>query len=536
MKAAIAIALVAACALVLWRTSRAPDPGAREVAAATAPADESARDARAARGARAADEIAPSARGPADPALSALISKRIGDAVRRAATRAPKQVDASRVRVAVHAVEVGSRDDLVAIDADRAMRPASNMKLVTSAAALVLLGKDGRFETVFASSVPLLEGRLAGDLVVRAGGDPLYDHDAAGDLSRRFAALAADLRASGLVAIDGAIVLDEGDFSTPAPGPAWPAASERWKEYCALAGGFSANAGCLTATVRAREPGRPAAVSLAPRHHPYAEKKNVETTGARTALKVGVEVRNGVARVEGSIPKDVPEWSARCAVPDPVELFGAALAGALADEGIEVARGVVRERRPPRADERVLARLETPIADVMVPINTHSNNACADQLFLALGHAVEGDGTRAGGRAAVARALARLGVASEGLVQVDGSGLSRDNRVSARQITALIGAVLRLDARSARLFVDSLAVGAETGTLDDRMRGLSGRVHAKTGFIAGTSALSGLIDARDGRAIVFSILVEYPPVEGLNTSCWKPMQDAICADLAGWDG
>jgi D-alanyl-D-alanine carboxypeptidase len=61
-------------------------------------------------------------------------------------------------------------------------------------------------------------------------------------------------------------------------------------------------------------------------------------------------------------------------------------------------------------------------------------------------------------------------------------------------------------------------------------------VHAKTGFINGTSALSGFIDAHDGRTFAFSILVEYPPAGGLNQSVWKPMQDAICADIAGTSG
>ena len=84
----------------------------------------------------------------------------------------------------------------------------------------------------------------------------------------------------------------------------------------------------------------------------------------------------------------------------------------------------------------------------------------------------------------------------------------------------------------------SLAVGGSTGTLDGRMQDkkLAGRVHAKTGFIGGTSALSGFLDTLDGRTLVFSILVEYPPTEGLNKSCWKPMQDEICTELVESNG
>ena len=94
-----------------------------------------------------------------------------------------------------------------------------------------------------------MNGVLQGDLVVHAGGDPLYDRDAKGDVSKLLAPVVAGLRASGVTRIDGAIVLDEGAFQDPGPGPAWPSEKQRWQEFCALAGGFNANAGCLTAFV-----------------------------------------------------------------------------------------------------------------------------------------------------------------------------------------------------------------------------------------------------------------------------------------------
>jgi len=242
--------------------------------------------------------------------------------------------------------------------------------------------------------------------------------------------------------------------------------------------------------------------------------------------------------VEGSIPKSVPSWSTRFAAPDPVDLFGHALAGALQDHGIALKGGWKRAHAQLSGRWTELARISTPLAAVIDAMNTDSNNACADQAFLALGHARGGGGTREGGRAAVAKALERLGVPADGLVQVDGSGLSRDDRVTARQITALVDAVLRQDERTSKAFVESLALASESGTLDDRMRDpkLAGKVRAKTGFIAGTSALSGILETKDGRRLVFSILVEYPNADGLNRTCWKPMEDAICSELAGADG
>jgi len=193
-----------------------------------------------------------------------------------------------------------------------------------------------------------------------------------------------------------------------------------------------------------------------------------------------------------------------------------------------------RQREVPIGQE--LARLRTPLASVLGPINADSDNAVADQLFLALGAARAGAGTRAGGRQAVAAALEQLGVSDEGLVQVDGSGLSRDDRVTAEQLTGLLAAVLRLEAAPRSAFLDSLAVSGTSGSLEQRMTGpeLRGRVRAKTGWISGAGSLSGYVETSEGELLCFSILIQYPKVAGLNKYCWKPMQDEICAELAAW--
>jgi D-alanyl-D-alanine carboxypeptidase/D-alanyl-D-alanine-endopeptidase (penicillin-binding protein 4) len=474
-----------------------------------------------------------------DPALEGRVRSIVANALAKAAKESGGKVQPSEVTVAVHVRELAVPGDLVALHADRPLRPASNLKLVTTAAALALLGPDWSFDTRFVTQAAVANGRLEGDLVVRAAGDPLFDPELGGAVEPLLVPALDALRAAGVRTIAGDLVLDEGTFQPAAPGPAWPSDKEWWKEHCALAAGFSANAGCLTATVRTGDGGR-ASVAVEPRGHGLPEKLSVRTVGAKSALSIRVGARTGTVIVDGSIPRDVPEWSDRFAVADPVELFGAVLRASLAKHGVKLEGTVVRARRPPPlgAGERELARVSTPLCSVLGPINQDSNNACADQLFLALGHAAVGQGTRAGGRAATALALERLGLPAGDLVQVDGSGLSRDNRVGARQITALVDAVLRRDAESAELFLGSLAVGHASGTLDDRMKDprLAGRVHAKTGFINGTSSLSGVLDAADGRTLVFSILVEYPNHPGLNQSCWKPMQDALCLALVEGDG
>jgi len=181
-----------------------------------------------------------------------------------------------------------------------------------------------------------------------------------------------------------------------------------------------------------------------------------------------------------------------------------------------------------------LFTLRSPIAAALVPINQHSANAVADQLFLAVGARVSGSGTREAGARATARALEALGVSSSGLVQVDGSGLSRANRVTAEQVSALIAAVITGEPAGSRSWLDSLAVAGESGTLAERMLDspARGRVRAKTGWIRGTTGLAGVAETLAGDRLVFALLIEYPAeLGGLNTHAFKPMGDAVARVL-----
>ncbi|MFT5049709.1 MAG: D-alanyl-D-alanine carboxypeptidase/D-alanyl-D-alanine-endopeptidase (penicillin-binding protein 4) [Chlamydiales bacterium] len=467
----------------------------------------------------------------ARPPLRRGVETAIANAVVEAARRSKNKVSTGSATIAVCVVDAKTGRELVGIQADRPLRPASNLKILTTAAALVLLGSDASYETPIESRGSLQQGVLTGDLVARAGGDPLFRQNGDGGLEPWLDGLARELSHAGIRRVRGRLVLDEGSFEDPAPGPAWPSSREYWKDYCALAGGFSANAGCLTANVSATRSGSRADVAVRPRHHGLARRGEVETVGSKAALNVAVGATATAVTVRGKIPSSVKHWDARFAAPDPVALFGSAVVGGLAERGIEIEGGYVRQRSAPGG--KVVASMHSPISDSVIPILTHSNNAVADQLFLTLGLRVAGVGTRAGGAQAVGQALDQLGLERGGWKQVGGSGLSRDNRVSARQLCGLLQAARGVSGAARELFDRGMPIAGETGTLASRMRKsvARGRVHAKTGFINGTSALSGWLTTEAGRELIFSILVEYPTFEGLNTHCWKPMQDRICEEL-----
>ena len=464
-------------------------------------------------------------------ALEARVEACIAEAVQKARELAGPKFDGDEVVVAVHVQGLEDPRPLISRLAGRNLRPASNLKVLTTSAALLLLGADGEFVTPVEANGPIASGVLAGDLVLRAGGDPLYRDEGDGSIGPWLDELASQLAAHDVRSVEGQLLLDEGTFADPQPGPAWPSSNEYWKEYCALAGGFSANAGCLTATVFATSPGELARVQLEPRGHGLRRRGELRTGAKRSRLNVAVGANASGVTVRGSLPADVPRWTTRFAAPDPVALFGAAAVAGLAERGVAIAGGFGRARDVPSGTR--LGSITSPILSVIEPILKDSNNSVSDQLFLATGLQVVGQGTRAAGAQAVARALERLSIPTDGWSQVDGSGLSRDNRVSARQLCGLLREVLRTAPELAKRIEQAMPVAGESGTLKKRMRDsvARGRVHAKTGFINGTSGLSGWADTESGERLVFSILVAYPTFDGLNTRCWKPMQDRICEAL-----
>ncbi len=476
---------------------------------------------------------------PLRPAIDAVLEADLGAIVAEAVAcaAASSGVAPALVRVSVHASDRDTGEVVVARADEVPMRPASCLKLLTTAAALVLLGPDGSLVTGFDALGPIRSGAvgggvLEGDLVVRAGGDPIYAGPHAGEVAERLDAAAAALARLGITRIAGDLVLDLGSFPEPAPAPEWPDPTQHWQEYCALAAGLTVNAGILCTRVLPTSVGAPARIEVWPSPHGLATRYTTKTA-AGSVNDVRVGATHSAVTVAGEIGISLPEVTAEFAHPDPILMFASAWCAALERAGIALAGETRRARSVEPAGER-LYTLRSTLLSTLEPINAWSVNSVADQVFFATALQARGSATREAGHSAVASALERLGVSTSGFVQVDGSGLSRANRVSARQLAALLGAVLALDEKTRDAYLGSLAVAGESGTLVQRMRSgpARGRVFAKTGWIGGTSTLAGLVRSLDGCEYVFAVLVEYPAsASGLNTHCFKPMHDAIAERL-----
>ena len=194
------------------------------------------------------------------------------------------------------------------------------------------------------------------------------------------------------------------------------------------------------------------------------------------------------------------------AIQDPALGFGRALRRALTDAGVRISGPV---RRPRGGEYRngghLLARVQTRVREIIPTMLKSSQNQRAEMLFKHLGAVAAGEGSFAGGAKAVKSILARSGVDLTESVLADGSGLSRDDRLSALDVVGVLQAVWRSPLRAE--FQRALPYGGESaGTLRKRFGDLGRRVRAKTGTLSDASALAGYVTTRSGRTVVFAVL------------------------------
>lgn len=435
----------------------------------------------------------------------------------------------SRATVAVKIVALerpGGVAELFAANADKPLIPASNMKLITTSAALNVLGPDFKFRTLL-----LQRGR---DLVLIGDGDPSI-----GDASvlRKlgwtttsvFENWARELKKAGFASFDHLIV-DDSIFDEQFVHPRWPEDQLR-ASYCAQVAGLTLNGGCIEFQVSAPA-GRAASFTTDPPTQ-YVSVTNTCVGGERNAVVLNrTDGANRIA-LGGTCPSGGSSI-ALITVHDPAMYAATVLAETFSANGVRIAGPVLRDRTLRLAiardgEARLLAVHETALLQVITLTNKESKNPYAEALRKRSGAAVSGEsGSWANGAVAAGAFLKRMGVPESEFHLDDGCGLSRENRVSADALVR----VLQFNFASACRddFLASLPVGGEDGTLDERFKGaLRGRVFAKTGYISGVSALSGYLKARDGKWYAFSILMNGIPA-GSNWRA-KQIQEQIVAAI-----
>jgi D-alanyl-D-alanine carboxypeptidase/D-alanyl-D-alanine-endopeptidase (penicillin-binding protein 4) len=412
-------------------------------------------------------------------------------------------------------VEVKSLDTgrvLYERNARKLMMPASNMKIVTLATAAATLGWNYRFTTTLETAGTIENGTLTGDLIVRGSGDPTIntrDERA----TKLFDDWAAALRGLGITRIDGNIVGDDNAFDDEGLGAGW-AWDYLQYGYAAPVGALQYNENVAGLTV-APGPveGAPTVATLAPGAG-FRIINRAFTGAAGSAVTIDYRRRLDapVLEVNGSIPLDAKPLTREVAVVNPTIYFAQSLKDALSARGIEVsgtAEDADDQMNLPAPDARraIMQSPSPPLGEIATTMMKVSQNLYAETLLKASAAAAGGLGTTEGGRLVTRTLLDGWGIPASTYIQVDGSGLSRYDYVTADMLTTILEHVYR-DPSMHDGFTATLPIAGRDGTMRSRLKTTraEGNAAAKTGSIANVRTLSGYVRTRDGETLVFSML------------------------------
>lgn len=443
-------------------------------------------------------------------------------------------IDTTALTSARASVLVKSLDDgsvLFSKNADDLLNPASNVKLVTSAAALIKLGSDHRFETEFSTDDQVKDGR-AKVLYVHGGGDPTIT-------TERLYAMAGELVHAGLRREIGDIVLDDSYFADEGEVPGFDQETGD-RAYLAPAGALSLNWNSLTVYVRPADiPGGKASVEVEPMSD-FVSVTSAVTTGRRTqrnfviASNFDEKRARQIITASGVLPSQHAPWVIYKKIDHPALYFGATLKELLRQRGVKV-RGKIKMGVVPTSAKTLWVAQSETLDLVLKKLNKHSSNFIAEMLVKNIGAAVRGaPGTRENGLAVVEDVLENAGIPRGTYLMKNGSGLNDANRFSATQLVQLLGYMWERFPIMPE-YLSTLGIAARDGTLRYRFEGsdAAGRLRAKTGTLENVSALSGYVQAGGGERFIFSILVnDFAGRANLTAQAI----DALCVAIAASSG
>jgi D-alanyl-D-alanine carboxypeptidase/D-alanyl-D-alanine-endopeptidase (penicillin-binding protein 4) len=449
----------------------------------------------------------------------------------------------------IHVVNLRSGEVLYSRNPGHLFVPASNVKLLTTAAALEQLGPNYRYRTTVYADGPIEDGTLKGNLIVRGSGDPtIGGHEQRRDPTAVFRRWADSLQRRGITHITGSIVGDDTRIDETPLGQGWS-----WNDipyaYSAEIGGLVFNENTIDLQVEGRQVGQPARITWEPYRTDYVDVVNrSRTVPYREDEDDEYQRRMGTntIHVESRIHPNGQDAES-ITVSNPTRYFAHVLRSTLLQEGISVDGraadlGDAAYRVDyDRGDVRRVASYRSPaLSEIVRTLNHESQNLYAEQVLRTLAVEVPPEtdedlppGSAALGVQAVRETLVEADVDTSRVQLVDGSGLSRQNLVRPRSIVRVLQHMwLHDDPAVSSAFYDALPEGGRDGTLEYRFQGqvpAHRNVRAKTGTLSNMSSLSGFVTSGAGAPLAFSIICNHHVADSDQV---RDAQDVIVNALA----
>ncbi len=421
---------------------------------------------------------------------------------------------------------------------DKLFRPASNMKLFTTAAGLILLGSEYKFSTSLFMNGIMDGSILKGNLIIQGGGDPaISGRFFNGDIYKVFNDWADSLLAIGIDEIEGNIIGDDNLFDDVGLGSGWSWDYETYW-FSAPSGAISFNDNCVDILVSVDTITNRPKINIYPDTKYITLVNDVSVVSKDTAALIDVHRERGtnIINVFGTIRNGKDSIKTYATVNNPTQYAMVVLKEVLERKGIKV-KGYavdiddVEEVIDFSKMDQLFVHYSPPLKDIIKVINKNSQNFFAEQLLKTIGLEEEGYGTIENGVKAVSDLLNEMGINSESLVMVDGSGLSQLNLVSPRHLVSLLSYMFKSNYFIP--FYNSLPIAGIDGTLGTRMKGTraENQVRAKTGYLAFGRSLSGYAYTGDNEPIAFSIISNNFTVP---VKLAENIQDLVCLRLVNF--
>ncbi|MBI0327438.1 D-alanyl-D-alanine carboxypeptidase/D-alanyl-D-alanine-endopeptidase [Burkholderia plantarii] len=409
-------------------------------------------------------------------------------------------VPASAISVVVE--KIGARAPVVNWNGERPMLPASTMKLVTTYSGLAMLGADYRYRTsAWADGTVDPTGTLHGSLYIKGTGDPKLVPEELIDLVDK-------IRRAGIVNVDGALVLDK-TFFAPSTRDLPAFDDDTYAPYNVGPDPLLYAFKSLSFTVTPGDSGAVAIDVMPPLANLTIDNEVSEGGGSCAAAAaaarphLSTDANGGLtARFAGRFPQHCEPVTTNIAVLDHSQFFSQGFLALWRSTG-GTFNGRIVEGKVPSTARPVAVHHGPVLSSIVYDINKNSNNTMARNLFLSLG-AIEGKPPATPEQSAgVIRAfLAKSGIAMPELALDNGSGLSRDEHISAQSLAALLQAANASPV--AQPFVESLPIVGVDGTMKRRLTNqpVLGNAHIKTGTLRDVRAIAGYVASADGNSYV----------------------------------
>lgn len=440
------------------------------------------------------------------------------------------------------AVYVTDADGSVAADMNgtRPVIPASNNKLITTAAALSLLGPDYTCVTRFYVTGPITDGVLQGDLIVYGGGDPSisgrYQKDKR-DITAIMRHWADQLKAHGITKINGNIVADDSFFDDVYFHPNWYA-SERAEWYEAEVSALAFNDNCIDISWSAKDkvPGDKINYKIHPEtgYVDFVSEVTAVAKGRSTERYYKRDATSNRIVATGTLNVDSTKLDS-AAIHDGALFTVSVFRDVLKKQGIEVGGRPVKVRGAAASvpqSNNIFNYASPTLLTLCQTVNLNSQNFYTECVAKLLAKVRTGEGSYPAAMAVISDFYNQSGIYNVGHNPVDGSGLSNLNKVTGRQ---LVETLRYMDASALKQeWRSTLPQGHERGSLKGRFSGtdksVAKRIYGKTGLIGGVRSLSGFVVDAAGREVYYSIVLN--DLRGDNNGKAIPLIDKLAVELA----